>query len=48
MHLELTKEEAQWLHRLCQRALLFAEMNVFSSPQDPEKIKELIKKLESK
>ncbi len=48
MQIELTEEEAEWIHRLCQRALLFAEMNVFSAPQDPEKIKELIKKLEDK
>ncbi len=48
MIIDLTQEEREWLYRLCSRALLFAEMNIFSSPQDPEKIKKLIEKLENK
>jgi hypothetical protein len=48
MTVELTKEEIEWLLRVCERALMFMEMGLDKlSPviEDRKKIEKLIKKL---
>lgn len=45
MKIEITEEEREFLERMCKRAEFLADLNLHTNQNDPQKIKELIKKL---
>jgi len=45
---EFTREELEWLLRMCKRALLLAQMNLEKNKYDPGLMEALISKLEER